>query len=113
MQPISSHLLRPSRHRRLIPWLCSLGLLQFSPAAAQLVPVPALWRFRDANHDGQADGPPERLLSLNGGEHGGHAIRKGPDGAWYVIGGNDSKFNPAEIDLSSLPAQKIEGGALL
>jgi len=73
----------------------------------------ALWRFRDANDDGQADGPPERLLSLNGGEHGGHAIRKGPDGGWYVIGGNDTKFSPAEINLSSLPAQKIEGGALL
>jgi len=73
----------------------------------------ALWRFRDANDDGQADGPPERLLSLAFGEHGGHAVRKGPDGAWYVIGGNDSKFDPAQINLTALPGHKIEGGALL
>jgi putative membrane-bound dehydrogenase-like protein len=73
----------------------------------------ALWRFRDANADGRSDGPPERLLSLAFGEHGGHAVRKGPDGAWYVIGGNDTRFDPSQINVSSLPARKIEGGALL
>jgi len=73
----------------------------------------ALWRFRDTNGDGQADGAPERLLSLAFGEHGGHAVRKGPDGAWYVIGGNDTKFDLTQINPSTLPARKIEGGALL
>lgn len=73
----------------------------------------ALWRFRDANGDGRADGPPERLLSLAFGEHGGHAVRKGPDGEWYVLGGNDTKFDLTQINVSSLPARKIEGGALL
>jgi putative membrane-bound dehydrogenase-like protein len=73
----------------------------------------ALWRFRDENADGRADGPPERLLSLAFGEHGGHAVRKGPDGAWYILGGNDTKLDLTQIDASSLPARKIEGGALL
>jgi putative membrane-bound dehydrogenase-like protein len=73
----------------------------------------ALWRFRDANDDGRVDGPPERLLSLAFGEHGGHAVRKGPDGAWYVLGGNDTKFDLAQINAASMPGRKIEGGALL
>jgi len=73
----------------------------------------ALWRFRDANGDGRADGLPERLLSLAFGEHGGHAVRKGPDGAWYVMAGNDTKFDLTQIDATSMPARKIEGGALL
>src|SRR5262245_48711914 len=73
----------------------------------------ALWRFTDMDGDGQADGPPERLLSLASGEHGGHAIRHGPDGAWYVIGGNDSKFDVEQINVSGFPHRTIEGGALL
>jgi putative membrane-bound dehydrogenase-like protein len=72
-----------------------------------------LWRFRDTDGDGRADGAPLRLLSLASGEHGGHAVRKGPDGAWYVLGGNDSKFDLTQINASSVPARKIEGGALL
>src|SRR5207245_8983280 len=47
-----------------------------------------LFRFQDANQDGVADGPPEKLFGLGAGEHGGHAIRKGPDGWFYLIGGN-------------------------
>ena len=73
----------------------------------------ALWRFRDANADGHADGPPERLLSLAFGEHGGHAVRKGPDGAWYVIGGNDAKLDASQINASPIPGGKMEAGALL
>jgi len=73
----------------------------------------ALWRFRDADNDGNADGEPERLLSLAFGEHGGHSVRKGPDGAWYVIGGNDAKFDASQINVSSIGGGKIEAGALL
>ncbi len=73
----------------------------------------ALWRYRDANDDGRSDGAPERLLSLAFGEHGGHAVRRGPDGAWYVIGGNDSKFDLSQINASPLPGRRIEGGAIL
>ena len=40
-------------------------------------------RYRDADADGRADGPPERFVPLAFTEHGGHAMRKGPDGWWY------------------------------
>jgi len=35
-----------------------------------------LFRFQDANQDGVADGPPDRLFGVGAGEHGAHAIRK-------------------------------------
>ena len=72
-----------------------------------------VWQFTDANGDGVADGPPAKLFALEFGEHGGHAIHRGPDGAWYVIGGNDSKFTSAHTTVSSSAIRQIEGGALL
>ena len=48
-----------------------------------------LERYDDANRDGVADGPPERLLRLStGGEHNSHALRVGPDRSLYFLGGN-------------------------
>ncbi len=70
-------------------------------------------RYRDADGDGQADGPPEHFLPLNFAEHGGHAMRKGPDGWWYVIAGNESRFTGAHITLPDSPVRQIEAGALL
>ncbi len=50
-----------------------------------------LWRSIDANGDYRGDGRAEKLLSLpTGGEHDAHAIRKGPDGYWYLTNGNFS-----------------------
>src|SRR6266850_2149352 len=72
-----------------------------------------LYRFQDANQDGVADGPPDKLFSLGAGEHGGHAIRKGPDGWFYLIGGNDSGFGPQHITTPLPPIRNIEAGALL
>jgi putative membrane-bound dehydrogenase-like protein len=72
-----------------------------------------LWRFTDANGDGRADGPPTKLFSIEFGEHGGHAPRRGPDGWWYLIGGNDSKFSSVQVGLPSSPNGRLEGGALL
>src|SRR6266540_856224 len=72
-----------------------------------------LWRFADADGDGRADGPPTKLFSIEFGEHGGHALRRGPDGWWYLIGGNDSKFSGVQVDLPSALNRRIEGGALL
>src|SRR6185436_10864475 len=73
----------------------------------------ALWLLRDENGDGVADGGPERLLDLNYAEHGGHAVRKGPDGWLYVMGGNDTQFTNQHITFGSSPVRAIEGGALL
>jgi len=71
-------------------------------------------RFDDADGDGVADGPPERLVPFGFGEHGGHAMRKGPDGWWYLIAGNDSGFTADKhATLASSPILKPEGGALL
>ena len=72
-----------------------------------------LWRFRDADGNGVPDGPADDLIPLNFGEHGGHAPRKGPDGWWYVIGGNDSRFGNPHTALATSPIKSIEGGALL
>ena len=48
-----------------------------------------LERYDDADGDGVADGPPKLLLPLStGGEHGSHALRIGPDGSLYFLGGN-------------------------
>src|ERR1043165_4032157 len=72
-----------------------------------------VFRFQDANQDGVADGPPDRLFTVGAGEHGGHAIRKGPDGWFYLIGGNDSGFGPQHITSPSSVIRNIEAGALI
>lgn len=49
----------------------------------------ALLRYKDANGDGQSDGPPDRFLEFKtGGEHDVHSIQRGPDGWWYLNAGN-------------------------
>lgn len=72
-----------------------------------------LWRLRDADGDGVADGPAEKLYGFRFAEHGGHAIRQGPDGRWYVMAGNESQFDDARLVVPSAAGRKIEGGALL
>jgi putative membrane-bound dehydrogenase-like protein len=69
--------------------------------------------YRDPTGKGVADGPPEHILPLAYGEHGGHAMRKGPDGCWYVIGGNDSKITSRLITARNSPVRAPEAGALL
>jgi putative membrane-bound dehydrogenase-like protein len=73
-----------------------------------------LQRYEDANGDSVADGPPQRLVPLALAEHGGHAMRKGPDGWWYLIGGNDTGFTADKhATLADSPITKPEAGALL
>ena len=71
------------------------------------------YRYLDRNGDGQADGEPDKLLALNFSEHGAHAPRKGPDGWWYLIGGNDSGFNAGHATLATSPIRNPEAGALV
>ncbi len=48
-----------------------------------------LWKSIDQNGDLVSDGPASKMLVLpTGGEHDAHAIRRGPDGWWYLIVGN-------------------------
>jgi putative membrane-bound dehydrogenase-like protein len=70
-------------------------------------------RYRDADADGRADGPPERILPLAFGEHGGHAMRKGPDGWWYLVGGNDAGISEAHASLARSPVRRPRTGAFL
>lgn len=73
-----------------------------------------LSRYDDADGDSVADGAPEKLIPLGFGEHGGHAMRKGPDGWWYLIGGNDAGFTEEKhATLDNSPITKSEAGALL
>jgi glucose/arabinose dehydrogenase len=48
-----------------------------------------LWRSTADAGRLQASSSPQRLLTLKtGGEHDAHAIRRGPDGWWYLLAGN-------------------------
>ena len=73
----------------------------------------ALFRFEDADGNGVADGPPQRLLSMEFLEHGGHAVRKGPDGWIYVIVGNETTITNEHARLPGSPIMRAEAGALL
>jgi putative membrane-bound dehydrogenase-like protein len=70
-------------------------------------------QYQDANGDGVADGPARSILPVSTGEHGGHAPRKGPDGWWYLIGGNDAGFDQRHITIPASPIRKSQAGALL
>ena len=73
----------------------------------------ALWRYSDRNQDGVADGEPDRLLLLETSEHGGHAIRPGPDGWLHLMAGNQARFPGSQAEAGRSPVRQIEGGALL
>ncbi len=73
----------------------------------------ALCRFEDGDANGEADGPPEKLYPFGFGEHGAHAIRKGPDGWWHLVGGNDTAFNQRHVTLAGSPVARPEAGAIL
>ena len=73
-----------------------------------------LVRYRDANHDNQADGPPDVFWKIKtGGEHDLHAIRKGPDGWWYVLAGNMAGVDERFVKLPTSPVKKPNAGTLL
>lgn len=73
-----------------------------------------LIRYRDANGDDRADGPPDVFLKVKTGhEHSAHAIRRGPDGRWYVIAGNMTEVTTSYITGKKSPIKQPYGGVLL
>ncbi len=73
-----------------------------------------LLRFRDANGDDQADGPPDVFLKVKtGNEHDAHAIRRGPDGWWYLICGNTANVTAGYVTLPNSPVKRPEFGTVL
>ena len=70
--------------------------------------------YRDDDGDRKADGDPEVFLRMNtGGEHNAHAIRRGPDGWWYVVVGNTTGVTPPYASLPTSPIKKPRGGAIM
>ena len=69
----------------------AMGLC-FDESGRQLLVMADGWlsEYRDDNLDRIADGSPRHILPFGSSEHGGHAIRKGPDGWWWCIGGNEA-----------------------
>jgi putative membrane-bound dehydrogenase-like protein len=73
-----------------------------------------LIRFQDKNGDDRADGPPETFLKIKtGSEHHAHAVRRGPDGWWYVIAGNFSEVTSGYATDPASPVRNPRGGVLL
>lgn len=73
-----------------------------------------LLRFVDRDNDGVADGPPELVFPIKcGGEHHAHAIRKGPDGWWYLLAGNQTPI-PGDFVLGeNSPVLEPRAGFLM
>lgn len=70
--------------------------------------------YKDENGDDHADGPPETFLKIKtGSEHNAHAVRRGPDGWWYVIAGNMSEVTKGHATEKTSPIKTPHGGAIL
>lgn len=65
----------------------------------------AVIRHVDENGDLKADGKPQVLVDFTGkgGEHGPHGIRKGPDGWYYVVCGNNTGVDESHSNLIGVP----------
>ncbi len=73
-----------------------------------------LIHYKDADGDDRADGPPEVLVKIKtGGEHDAHAIRRGPDGWWYVITGNLAEVTKGHATEKNSPIKTPHGGVIL
>ena len=72
-----------------------------------------LWIVEDKNGDMVADLPRRKLFDLStGGEHDAHAIRRGPDGWWYLIVGNlASNIAKLQNDVDA-PVKQPRAGTL-
>ena len=70
-------------------------------------------RYHAGKTKGTLEPTSEKLLPLNFSEHGGHAMRKGPDGYWYVLGGNNSGIDKRHVTRPNSPVKKPTAGALL
>ncbi|MBL4886162.1 MAG: hypothetical protein JKY95_16725, partial [Planctomycetaceae bacterium] len=72
-----------------------------------------LLAYQDADQDGIADGPPKLIRKFKaGGEHHTHAIRKGPDGWWYLIAGNMAETELSGEISGNSPIPLPEAGVL-
>ncbi len=72
-----------------------------------------LWVSEDSNGDHVADKPPRMVFEIaTGGEHDAHAIRRGPDGYWYLIVGNFAKNIARLQNDPNAPVARPRGGTI-
>jgi putative heme-binding domain-containing protein len=65
-----------------------------------------VWQVGHADQAASSFPSPRRVLEIKtGGEHDAHALRKGPDGFWYLIAGNNTKgmFELQNSDRAVVP----------
>jgi putative heme-binding domain-containing protein len=72
-----------------------------------------LSRYRYNAAEDRLETPPQRLVPLRFAEHGGHAMRRGADGWWYVIAGNDAEVSRRNAATADSPVRQPEAGAVL
>jgi putative membrane-bound dehydrogenase-like protein len=71
-------------------------------------------RWFDRNGDGVADGESELFIRTErDGEHSANGIVKGPDGWFYMIGGNDTGITNSHASLPGSPVKQPNAGALV
>ncbi|MFN7626441.1 MAG: hypothetical protein ACK5PZ_06390, partial [Pirellula sp.] len=72
-----------------------------------------LWKSEDSNGDLVADRGATRVLELpTGGEHDAHAVRRGPDGFWYLVAGNFASTVSKLANDASAPITRARAGTL-
>jgi putative membrane-bound dehydrogenase-like protein len=71
-------------------------------------------RWRDRDGDGRAEGEAEFFFrTASGGEHGAHAIVKGPDGWFYLVAGNEAGIGVEHARLPGSPVKRVTAGAIV
>ena len=70
-------------------------------------------RLLDSDANGVADGPPQRFFDYGFGPEGVQSLRRGADGAWYVLVGQSANLGPAHWNFPGSPIRNPVGGALL
>lgn len=72
-----------------------------------------LWLSEDTNGDYVGDRAARKILNLpTGGEHDAHAIRRGPDGYWYLIVGNFANGISKLVNAPASPVGRPRSGTL-
>ena len=72
-----------------------------------------VWRVRKYVTANMATGKAERVLEIKtGGEHDAHALRRGPDGFWYLIAGNGTKGSFSLQNVASPEIPQPRAGVL-
>lgn len=73
----------------------------------------AVMRLHDSDGDGVADGQPDIWTAAKFGEHGAHAVVRGPDGCFYVMCGNDAGIGDKQVTSPESPVKHPRCGTVV